>query len=227
VGDWADHEDAERKGLSAHFVQSGRVDPAQARRARAAYYALISHVDQQINRIFLTLQEEGIFDETMIVFASDHGEMLGDHNMWNKAMGYEGSARIPLIMRFPKSWEMPTQQVCSSVVELRDFLPTICEIAGVSVPEPVDGRSLLPLCRGEQVPWRDHLHGQHEFGPKSNHWVTDACEKYLWYPHTGDEQLFDLVEDPAEERNLIAVRPERAAHWREILSQDIAQTQAQ
>jgi arylsulfatase A-like enzyme len=218
MGDWAQSEDATREGLRPDFVQTGCVDPVLAQRARAAYFALITHVDQQINRILNALRWEGVYDETLIVFVSDHGELLGDHNMWNKAMAYEGSARVPLVVRPPASWDGPRGVELDPLIELRDLYPTFCEAVSVDAPSSVEGRSFLPFCRGEPIPWRETLRGGHQFGPRTNQWVTDRDWKYVVYPETGEEQLFYLTEDPSECRNLIASQTEQAERLRGILS---------
>lgn len=217
LGDWVGEEDDPRRGLRASFGR-GTVDPAQAERARRAYYALITHVDAQINRILLELRDQGVDDNTLVVFVSDHGELLGDHRLWAKAMPFEGSARVPLILRPPPAWGWSGGRVCDAVTELRDVLPTLCEAAGVAVPETVEGRSLLGHVRGDPVGgWRDHLHGEHAFDLDSNHWLTDGREKYVWFSARGEELLFDLHDDPSEERNLASVRPERVVEWRNRL----------
>ena len=100
------------------------------------------------------------------------------------------------------------------VVELRDLLPTFCDLAGRDTPAHVDGRSILPLTRGETGGWREYLHGEHFMQEDSNQWLTDGREKYVWYSQTGRELLFDLQEDPTELRDLTAARPERVAYWR-------------
>jgi arylsulfatase A-like enzyme len=222
MGDWVPHRENDRRGLRASFGR-GRVDPAQADRARRAYYALITHVDAQINRILLELKDQGLDDNTLILFVSDHGELLGDHELWAKAMPFDGSARVPFILRPPPAWGLRGGRVCDDLVELRDVLPTFCEAAGAPVPASVEGRSVLPQIRGERAPgWRADLHGEHEFGDESNHWLTDGAEKYVWFSARGEELLFDLRADPREEKNLAAVRPERVAFWRNRLIDELA-----
>lgn len=216
-GDWVREKEDRRSGLRASFGR-GQVDPAQAERARRAYFALITQVDAQINRILLELKDQGVDSNTLILFLSDHGELLGDHDMWAKAMPFDGSARVPFILRPPPDWGLEGGRHCADVAELRDVLPTLCEAAGVAVPATVDGRSLLPQVRGEMaLGWRNHLHGEHAFWEESNHWLTDGREKYVWFSERGEELLFDLGEDPKEERNLAAARPERLGIWRNRL----------
>ena len=107
------------------------------------------------------------------------------------------------------------------VVELRDLLPTFCDLAGCDTPAHVDGSSILPLARGETGGWREYLHGEHFMNADSNQWVTDGREKFIWYSQSGRELLFDLEEDPTELHDLAAARPERTAYWRERLMAEL------
>ena len=125
-----------------------------------------------------------------------HGDMLFDHDLEAKALPYEGSAAVPL--HHPASatcgFGRPSHRRCARV-ELRDLLPTLCDLAGIPIPPGIDGQSLMPFVRGESSPWRGWLHGEHEWGRFSNHWLSDGRTKYAWYSQTGHEQLFDLDTD--------------------------------
>jgi arylsulfatase A-like enzyme len=107
---------------------------------------------------------------------------------------------------------------------LRDVFPTLLDCAGLPIPESVEGRSFLPLARGEAASWRSHLHGEHTYGAGSIHWLTDGQEKYVWFSDTGHEQLFDLEEDPQELRDLarVAAARSRVEQWRDALIQELA-----
>jgi arylsulfatase A-like enzyme len=216
VGDWVDVAAAEAgsRHPAAYFA---KLPKRRLDRARAAYYALISHLDDQIGRLLQALQEYGVLDDTIVLFTSDHGEMLGDHHFFRKALPYEGSARVPFIVcDFTGRLGFRPNRIVDAVVELRDVMPTLLEAAGVPIPDTVDGMSVLPLCRGERPAWRGALHGEHAFGRLSNHYVTDGREKYIWYSQTGEEQLFDLTRDPQELYNLAQdpSRSDRLAAWR-------------
>ena len=100
-------------------------------------------------------------DTTYICFTSDHGEMMGDHHLFRKGYPYEGSARVPLILRGPRDSGIRRQAVRNEVVELRDIMPTLLDCAGLPIPASVEGRSVLPLARGEAPDWRPYLHGEH------------------------------------------------------------------
>ncbi len=202
MGDWADQR--ARMTSVDGFAGMGFMGQRQLHCARAAYYAQITHIDHQIGRLYEYLIEHEAFKNTLFVFTSDHGEMLGDHNLFRKALPYDGSARIPLIVAPPGDWQCNRGSVVDSVTELRDVMPTILDACGVAVPDTVDGQSLMPLTRGETVQWREYLHGEHAYGQLSNHWITDGKYKYVWFSWTGREQFFDLVNDPQEMRDLIA-----------------------
>ncbi|WP_342373118.1 arylsulfatase [Propioniciclava soli] len=206
-GDWRALLDPYRvegdtEALVAHF------DDRAVHRARAAYYGLISHVDAQISRLLQILGEFGLADDTAIAFVSDHGDMLGDHGMWRKGYAYEGSSRVPLLLAGPG---VPRGTRVGGLVELRDVMPTLLELAGVPVPPTVEGRSALRLFAAdgggagsdaEPDAWRTPLFGEHTILGQSMQWVVGARHKYVWWSGDGHEQLFDLVADPTELHDL-------------------------
>ena len=170
--------------------------------ARAAYYGMINFIDDQIGRL---IQSMGELADCLIVFTSDHGEMLGDHNLYRKTWPYEASARVPFLIRAPAKWGYPTESVCQSPVGLQDIMPTILDAAGVEIPSICTGRSLLPIMQGNTDRVRDYLHGEHSGCydySHGNHYVTDGHYKYVWYSQTGREHLFNLQDDPHETHDL-------------------------
>ncbi|MGE7053689.1 sulfatase-like hydrolase/transferase, partial [Paenibacillus glucanolyticus] len=207
----------------------GLVPKRRLRKAMAAYYALITHLDHQIGRFLQSLNEYGELHNTVILFTSDHGELLGDHHLFRKSLPYEGSTHVPFIVNDPGNrLGLKRGAVSDSVVELRDIMPSLLEAAGVPVPETVEGKSIWKLAlaenEGEIDPaWRQHLHGEHAQGAQSHHWVTDGKEKYIWFSQIGEEQFFDLVHDPKELHNAIADEgcQERIRHWRVVLMQEL------
>lgn len=202
VGDWADTKDEAREGLSP-ITSRGNVPKRRLKHAMAAYYALITHLDHQIGRFLQVLDEYGELRNTVILFTSDHGELLGDHNLFRKSLPYEGSARVPFIMNDPGNrLGLKRGGVVEDVVEMRDIMPTLLDAAGVPVPAGVDGKSVLEAARGRDREWREYLHGEHAQGRASTHWVTNGKEKFIWYSQTGAEQYFDLIHDPQELHNV-------------------------
>lgn len=187
-------------------IWHGRVPDAETRDARIGYYGSVSFVDEQIGRIVESLEKKKILDETLIVFISDHGDMTGDHNLWRKSYAYEPSARIPMIVRGPGA---ARGKVETAPAEIRDVLPTFIEAAGGVSPKEVEGQSLLRLKRD----WIDLEHDV--CYDASNHWnaLTDGRSKYIYHAPTGEEQFFDLSNDPMEMNDLAGSSAE-TARWR-------------
>lgn len=206
VGDWTEvyeehRDDHDPTALVALY-------PADSiNRARAGYYGNVTHVDHQIARFLQALAEFGELDNTYVCFVSDHGDMLGDHNLWRKGFPYEASAGIPFILNGPG---IPKGKVVESIVELRDVMPTLLECVGITAPDDIDGESVLPLIgmdghSNEASQWRSHLHGEHTLLGQSLQWIRTETHKYVWHSGDGREQLFDLGDDPKETRDLAAL----------------------
>jgi arylsulfatase A-like enzyme len=223
IGDWAQADDPERNGWIVD-CHAGRVSGEALRRARAAYYALITQIDTQVQRLRQALEEYDLLTNTVFIFASDHGEMLGDHNLFRKCLPYDASARVPLIVALPRRFGLQAGVTVDAPVELRDIMPTFLEAAGVPIPVGIEGQSLLSLARGQSPAWRDHLHGEHAAGTRSNHWITDGKMMYVWFSQDGREQLFDLVHDPRNSRDLAALPAHRdqKKHFRQLLIGELA-----
>lgn len=205
VGSWEHTADYERLGR-IYDSSTGPVDPELARQAQIGYYACITHLDHQIGRLIQALVEEQVMmDNTIILFTSDHGEELCDHHLFRKSRPYEGSCHIPLILSGNENLTgAKPGQVCHSIAELRDVMPTLLDIAGAPIPEETDGKSLLPLTRNPSLSIREWLHGEHTAGTASNHFIVTEHDKYAWYSQTGQEQYFDLDKDPRELTDRIA-----------------------
>jgi len=206
-GDWNGVWDANRAD-GGHQASLATMPADMIRRARAGYYGAMAHVDQQIGRFLELLEQSGEAENTIVVFTSDHGEMLGDHDIYRKAVPYEGSARVPLIVADAPTRASVRREVSAELAELRDVMPTLLELAGVDVPASVDGRSLAPVVSGADaaVEPRAWLHGEHVYWGQSLHWVTDGTHKYIWGSGEGVEQLFDLAADPGEAHDLVGAR---------------------
>ncbi len=201
VGDWADRYAPHKKPPNPSLWH-GDLGTQQAKESRRAYYGSITFIDEQIGRILAALKKRDQYDNTLILFFSDHGDMLGDHHLWRKTYAYEGSARIPMILRWPRGMGMDRQRgkKLPQAVELRDVLPTFLDAAGAPVPEHLDGKSLLGLVRGHTDNWRAFIDLEHSMCYSNDHWtaLTDGRQKYIYYAYDGREQLFDLEKDPAE-----------------------------
>jgi len=147
--------------------------------------------------------------------------MLGDHYRWHKVVPYEPSARIPMLLRAPARFGIKPGTVIDRPVCLADVMPTLLALAGAPVPAGVEGRSLLPLLRGEETSWRDYLHIEHA---PMHHALTDGREKYVWFVADGREQFFCLDNDPSERRDLAGCpeAAERLSRWRGRMIQELA-----
>lgn len=179
-------------------------------RARRAYCALVTQIDYELNRLFIELGDLGIWDDMLILFVSDHGDMLYDHRLVRKSMPFEGCAGIPLFIRMPRSMRQGREGITDGrLAELRDIFPTICDVCGIESPSCLDGQSLLTVKND-----REYIHGEHTNGKLSNQWLTDGHEKYCWFSQSGRELLFDLDSDPDELHNFALERPERTVFWR-------------
>ena len=204
IGTWETDEYLKRDGR-LYDSRSGPADPELMRQAQIGYYACITHLDHQIGRLILALKASGVYDDSIILFTSDHGEELCDHHMFRKARPYEGSCHIPLIITAGKNvlTDIASSSICTDIAELRDIMPTLLDAAGAEIPDSVDGHSLLPLVRGPERSLRSWLHGEHSFDEFSNHWIVTEKEKYIWHSWTGTEQYFNLENDPHELTDLI------------------------
>ncbi len=194
----------------------------------AGYFGLINHIDDQIRRLLNPVT--GFFTpDTVVVYTSDHGEMLGDHYRFRKSLPYEGSARVPLLVRGGRDTAIAGGQVRDQAVCLEDIMPTCLELAGLEIPPSVDGRSLVPLLDKNAAAtnpttaaggWRPFVHGEYAH---SHHYLTDGQWKYIWWSQDGTEQLFNLTDDPHECREL-ARRPEhheQLQRWRTTLARHL------
>ncbi|NQT88246.1 arylsulfatase [bacterium] len=223
VGAWAERY-AMRGATLPDNTWRGDLGAEQARRSRQGYYASVTFIDEQIGRILDALETRGEMDNTLILFTADHGDMLGDHNLWRKTYAYEASARIPMLVRWPDgAVDAPRGQSLGQPVELRDVLPTFLDAAGVSAdPARFDGRSLLDLARGNTAGWREVIDFEHDacYGDSTS-WnaLTDGHIKYIYHAQTDEEQLFDLDADPTELHDLASDPAHDATRkaWRQRL----------
>lgn len=223
IGKWADREDNDQSGLMMNCVK-GIIGERELKRARAAYYGLITHIDHQIGRLLQSLHDHDVLNDTIILFTSDHGDLLGDHNLFRKSLPYEGSINIPFILYDPGNiLGLGQNKVISEPIELMDIMPTLLDMADVQIPSMVEGRSILPLIREEEVEWREYIHGEHSYGSQSNHFIVTGKEKYIWYSQTGQEQYFDLEKDPQEIYDLVNDEgyKDRVKYWRSVLIKEL------
>ena len=223
MGDWANKEDEENRGKDINCVK-GIINKKALKRAKAAYYGSITHIDHQIGRFLIALSEYGELNNTIFLFVSDHGDMMGDHNWFRKGIPYEGSSRVPFFIYDPGNLLKGKKgKVFDEVLELRDIMPTLLDFAHISIPNSVEGLSLKDLIEERDYTWREYIHGEHSFGDDSNHYIVTKRDKFLWFSQRGEEQYFDLEKDPKELTNLINSEEykERIDYLRKILIKEL------
>jgi len=228
IGNWAarytEHKDPPNPSL-----WHGDLGVRQAKRSRRGYYASITFIDEQIGRILAALKKRGMYENTLIILFSDHGDMLGDHHLWRKTYAYEASAKIPMLLRWPNSMGMEHQRgkTLRQPVELRDVLPTFLDAAGAPIPNHLDGKSMLELIRGNTKNRRLYIDLEHSMCYSEDHWtaLTDGRFKYIYYAYDGREQLFDLINDPGELYDLAAepAHKNTLLQWRQRMIEHLSE----
>ena len=200
LGEWTNHDEwqAGKPPASTH----GPFQVEEMRQARAGYFGLVNHIDDQLNYLFDRWSCSRLKNDRplLIIFSSDHGDMMGDHNLFRKQQAYEGSAHIPLFMCGRNGFEVPKGNN-DTVVGLEDAAATILDAAGVERPKHFkedDGYSLLAMADGREKP-RTEMHGQGRCNGRAHErYVVKGDYKYIRYTTTGEEQLFNLKKDPME-----------------------------
>ena len=170
------------------------------------YFAAISAMDEQIGRLLDAVEEQGLADNTVILFTADNGMSMGQHGVWGKGNGtfpmnmYDSAVKVPFLISWPG--HIPANTVCSEMISACDLLPTILKLTGLSDKQPtgLPGRSFTELLEGRQLEHRDEVVIFDEYGPvrmiRTKEW------KYVHrYPY-GKHELYYLVDDPGEEKNL-------------------------
>lgn len=183
--------------------------PEVIRQHLADYYASISFMDFQIGRILDALQACGQESNTIVVFASDQGLAVGSHGLMGKQNLYESGMRVPLLIGGPG---LPADKRTDAMCYLLDVFPTLGALAGIPAPEGSEGRSLVPVLKGETTAHREVIFTAYRNVQRA---LRDDRWKLIRYPRVDRTQLFDLRADP-HEMNDLAGQPEHAARIREM-----------
>ena len=192
VGDWVGAEDEPQSLIADRIARkSDRITPQVLQRTRRHYYGQITHIDYQLGRLFGELKASGLYDNTIIVITSDHGEHLGDHGLFAKSTFLESSARVPIILRLPPEHGMYNRRDQTPALTA-DIAPTLLELAGLQPDQEMDGVSLL------QLPDERTIFGE----TQQSVFATDGRFKYIHYFAGGSEQLFDVSSDADDRTNL-------------------------
>ncbi len=201
-----DWDDIPKRGINYVTSVNAKMRPDQEKKAVAAYYASVAYMDAQVGKVLNTLKEEGLEDNTIIIFTSDHGFHLGEHSFWMKVSVKEESARVPLIIKVPGK----KPAVCNSFTELLDLYPTVAELAGLKVSEHLQGKSLVKTLDNPDAKVRDMAftvtQGGNTFLLRTNKWA------YIQYNEDASLgiELFDMEKDPKQYSNLANI-PEYAS----------------
>lgn len=195
------------RGVGGLLAKSGTYPNEKLHRQTLAYYyGLVSQIDYNIGRVLDELDRLGLADNTIVVYTSDHGEMMAEHGAWTKGRtGYEATIRVPLIIRLPKVFAGGKRS--DELVCLIDLLPTLLDAASLDIPENIQGKSLRPLVEGKMDNWRKYSFTELAARPANTCIaVRSKTHKYVLFRNQGRtayEQLFDLKNDPWETKNEI------------------------
>jgi arylsulfatase A-like enzyme len=197
---------SDARGGGRHLI----ANEAMARALTAAYYAKVTMVDDNVGRLLQQVESMGLSDDTIIVFTADHGNMLGDHGRWFKGVMYEGSSRIPLLVKAPRRSALAAEfnrgKVVNEMVENIDVMPTLMEMIGRPLPAGAgfQGASLVNLAAGKETAWKTAI-----FAERGSMMVRTTQYKLIKNQERdirkgdSDYELYDLVKDPGEDVNLI------------------------
>lgn len=192
-----DQDDIPPRGINYKTSQNMQMDLEQQRRAVSAYFASVAYMDRQAGKVLDRLEQLDLADDTIVVFTSDHGYHLGEHDFWAKVSLLEESARVPLLLRVPGRGEGSTS---ASLVELLDLFPTVARLAGLPVPERLQGEDLTSLLDDATSSVRDAAFSANGKGflLRTDRWA------YIQYGEQAQQgrQLYDMHADPAQLTNL-------------------------
>lgn len=160
------------------------------------YYAMITHLDEQIGKVLDTLEQSQFNENTIVVMTSDHGLAVGKHGLLGKQNQYDHSVRAPFIV---KGKGIAAGRVAKGMFYINSVFPTTAELAGIDIPDSVDAPSIVPLINGETDRMFTHIVGSYRHFQRM---VRNDRFKLIYYPMVKKIQLFDLVNDPEELRNI-------------------------
>jgi arylsulfatase A-like enzyme len=164
-----------------------------------AYYGNVNLVDVMVGEILTTLDKLGLREDTLVIFTSDHGEMLYQHRAWGKQSFFDPSVRVPLIISWPGV--LPQGKTSDALVQMIDLYPTLLDVLGLEIPKSAQGKSLLPLLQGKTEKQWDVVYSELEGGN-----VMQFDGRYKWIDNgTGAPDLYDMKNDPWELRDLASL----------------------
>jgi iduronate 2-sulfatase len=194
-GDW---DDIPKAGINYKTSVNMKMDIRRQKKAVGGYYASVSFMDAQVGKVMAALKEAGLDDKTIVIFTSDHGYHLGEHDFWAKVSLHEESAAVPLIISVPGK----RPQVCDSLTELIDLFPTTARLCGIEVPARIQGADISAMLDDPSVTVRDAAFSvapsRKGFLLREDRWA------YIQYGEdaAGGIELFDMQADPNQYTNL-------------------------
>jgi len=215
-----DWDDIPAKGINYVTSVNAQMSEEQGKKAIAGYYASVSYMDAQVGKVLKTLEEEGLEDNTIVIFTSDHGFHLGEHRFWMKVSLHEESVRVPLIIKVPGK----EPGVCNSFAELLDLYPTVAELAGLETSSHLQGKSLVETLDDPSFEVRDMAFSMNNWRGKT-YLLRSKKWAYIQYDEDAGSgiELFDMDYDPGQYNNL-ANNPQYAdvvAEFKERLQQKL------
>lgn len=204
-GDTAQHPMTQ--GMAKTF-RTEEIDRDEMLKARAGYFACVDYLDEMIGDMLATLERDGLLDNTVIIYTSDHGELMGEHGMWWKNSWHEGATRVPWIIQTPEHRRGQTPRAAlQQPVSLADLYPTICGFAGVTPPSDLPGADLSPCVADGSEPAERAIMSTNpipRWGKGTEHIIIRKGRyKYVRFRGEMTNLLFDLEADPFEQRNLV------------------------
>ena len=216
------HEDYKQTGKSRAVAESGltrkallddvKLKGGDWQRYIKDFYRCVTAADDEVGKVLDALDKRGIADDTLVIHVGDNGFMQGEHGILNKRLAYEESLRIPMLVRYPR--RIPAGRTPGEMALNIDVFPTILEYCGVKAPEPVAGRSLVPILEGKKVDWRKEFFYECDeptfllsrTGKPMPHVVAVRTERYKTIVYdtvpSDTNELYDLEKDPREMRNV-------------------------
>ena len=204
------------KRYSAFGFELGKENDALRREYMQAYHACISFIDAQLKLVLDALKQSGHWEDTIIVFTSDHGYHLGDHFLWGKVTLFDIGAKVPLIMRVPGITRGGTTS--EAMVELIDLYPTLADLAGLKLPEHLQGTSLRPLLgHPDRMGKKKYAYSVVSRGSSLGYALRNQRWRYARWPD--GEELYNLANDPSEKKNLAGgtLHEDRLREFRTLL----------
>ncbi len=215
-----------RKSLNGDGSLSRLQNHERFRQDIRTFYRTVTRADAAVGEIMAELKRLKLDHNTVVIFTSDHGSLLGDHGLFGKWLMYENSIKVPLIIFDPRITSKVASGRRDEIALGIDLAPTMLSLAGIAAPAAMQGRDLMPIVRRESTKWRSEFYYEHTYNTNPPRAPIAKCEgirnmrwKYTRYPDSEPlfEQLFDLDADPLEQTNL-AGDPEQAELLNELRS---------